>query len=283
VAKISHQTLKGRTNMTSAQIVDSKGNKVREVGLDDNIFGTEVNTGLLHTALVRQLANARRGCASTKTRAEVRGGGRKPWRQKGTGRARAGSIRSPLWEGGGVIFGPKPRDYSITLPKKQRILALKSALASRKDDLVIVQNFDDVKEGKTKEFVQLMTGLKLVEKKVLLVIDNHNDGQQKVARSARNIHGLTIVHVNNLNVKDLLHCEHVLLSEPVLELISNRLNIKEATEAKKDEAKAEKKAAAKEPKKAAAAEDKAPKAVKSAQPKSESGADKPKSAKKEKE
>ena len=103
--------------MTSAQVVDSKGNKVREVGLDDAVFGIESKEGLLHQALVRQLANARQGSANTKTRAEVAGGGKKPWRQKGTGRARAGSIRSPLWEGGGVIFGPKPRDYSIGMPK----------------------------------------------------------------------------------------------------------------------------------------------------------------------
>src|SRR5271156_1674616 len=107
--------------MTSAQVLDLKGNKVREVGLDDDVFGITPNKGLLHTALLRQLANGRSGSANSKTRAEVRGGGKKPWRQKGTGRARAGSIRSPLWEGGGVIFGPKPRDFSIALPKKQRV------------------------------------------------------------------------------------------------------------------------------------------------------------------
>jgi large subunit ribosomal protein L4 len=118
-----------RSKMTSAQVLDSKGNKVREIGLDDDVFGITPNEGLLHTALIRQLANGRSGSANTKTRSEVRGGGKKPWRQKGTGRARAGSIRSPLWEGGGVIFGPKPRDFSIALPKKQRVLALKSALA----------------------------------------------------------------------------------------------------------------------------------------------------------
>jgi large subunit ribosomal protein L4 len=262
--------------MTSAQVVDSKGNKVREVGLDESIFGTEVNNGLLHAALVRQLANARRGSANTKTRSEVAGGGKKPWRQKGTGRARAGSIRSPLWEGGGVIFGPKPRDYSIAMPKKQRVLALKSALAARKDSLVIVQNFDDIKEGKTKEFVNLLKGLKIDEKKVLLVIDSQNEALEKVALAARNIKGLTVVHVNNLNVKDLLHCEHVLTSEPVLEVITKRfqsVHEKEGTEAGAAES-AEKKPAAKAaPKKAAnveAKEAKAPKAPAKKAPKKES-------------
>src|SRR5262249_17347162 len=155
----------------------------------------EPDNGLLHQALMRQLANARRGTASTKTRSEVSGGGKKPWRQKGTGRARAGSIRSPLWEGGGVAFGPKPRDYSISMPRKQRVLALKAALAARKDALTIVQNFDEIKNGKTKEFVKLLSGLKLDEKKVLLVVDG-SEKSQKVELAARNICGLTVVHVN---------------------------------------------------------------------------------------
>src|SRR3982750_3709820 len=128
--------------MTSAQVLDLKGNKVRELGLEDEVFGVTPNVGLMHSALVRQLANSRSGAANTKTRAEVRGGGRKPWKQKGTGRARAGSIRSPLWAGGGVTFGPKPRDYTQSLPKKVRQLALRSALAARRDQFVVVQNFD---------------------------------------------------------------------------------------------------------------------------------------------
>lgn len=250
--------------MTSAQVVDSKGNKVREVGLDESVFGTDADTGLLHQALVRQLANARSGSANTKTRSEVRGGGKKPWRQKGTGRARAGSIRSPLWEGGGVIFGPKPRDYSITMPKKQRVLALKAALAARKDEMVVVANFDDIKEGKTKEFVNLLSGLKLDEKRVLLVLDAKNENTAKVTRSARNIAGLTVVHVGNLNVKDLLHCEAVLTAEPVLEVISNRFKSSEkegtASGAKKETA--EKKPAKAAAPKKAAAEGKEPKAAK---------------------
>ena len=241
--------------MTSAQVVDSKGNKVREVGLDDAVFGIESKEGLLHQALVRQLANARQGSANTKTRAEVAGGGKKPWRQKGTGRARAGSIRSPLWEGGGVIFGPKPRDYSIGMPKKQRQLALKAALSARKDNLVIVSGFDDIKEGKTKEFTSLLKGLKIEEKKILLVLDGYNDADKKIERSARNIHRLTVVRVSNLNVKELLNAEAVLVAEPVLEVISNRFKPSEKQEAA-PKAKKEKTAATSESKKAAA---KAPK------------------------
>lgn len=248
-----------------AQVVDSKGNKVREVGLDDSVFGGEPNTGLLHSALVRQLNNARRGTANTKTRSEVSGGGKKPWRQKGTGRARAGSIRSPLWEGGGVIFGPKPRDYSISMPKKQRILALKSALAARKDDIVLLQNFDDIKEGKTKEFAAVVKALKLDEKKVLLLLDNTNF--EKIDRAARNICGLTVLHVNNLNVKDLLHAHVILTTESALDVISKRFQSshKEATESgakAKKEPKAkkeatEKKAPAPRAKKAEGGESKA--------------------------
>ncbi|HEY9775776.1 MAG TPA: 50S ribosomal protein L4 [Planktothrix sp.] len=224
--------------MTSAQVIDSKGKKVREVGLDESVFGLTPNEGLLHSALIRQLANARRGSANTKTRAEVSGGGKKPWRQKGTGRARAGSIRSPLWEGGGVIFGPKPRDYSITMPKKQRLLAIKSALSARREDFVVVESFDAlVKDGKTKEFAAFLKGAGLEEKKVLLVLEQQNS--EKVERAARNIWGLTVVSVGNLNVKDLLNCHAVLTAEPVLEAISNRF--KPAEKSEKDAEKGAKK------------------------------------------
>ena len=142
--------------MTPAQVVDLKGKKVSDLELAADVFAIEPNVGVLHSALIRQLANARRGSANTKTRSEVRGGGRKPWRQKGTGRARAGSIRSPLWAGGGVTFGPKPRDYSIAMPKKQRVLALKSALAAQSENIVVVQDFDKFTEAKTKQFAQVL-------------------------------------------------------------------------------------------------------------------------------
>lgn len=208
--------------MTSAQVIDHKGNKVREIELDKDVFGLTPNKGLMHTALVRQLANARAGSANTKTRSEVSGGGKKPWRQKGTGRARAGSIRSPLWEGGGVAFGPKPRDYSKKLNKKMRVLAVKSALSARSGNLVVVDNFDSIKEGKTKEFAHVLKSTKLADKKVLLVIEYSNEHSLLVERSARNMEWVKVVHVGNLNVKDLIEAEVILLSEKGLDTINKR-------------------------------------------------------------
>ncbi len=249
--------------MTSAQVLDLKGNKVRELGLDDEVFGVEPNVGLLHSALVRQLANARSGAANTKTRSEVRGGGRKPWRQKGTGRARAGSIRSPLWEGGGVTFGPKPRDFSQSMPKKARAAALKSALAAKKDNLVVVQNFASITEGKTKLVAAALKDLKLYGQKILLVLDHVNDEDKRVQLAARNIDGLKVIHVSNLNVKDLLESEVVLTTESAIQTIHNRFK----QTADKDAAPAEKKA--KKAPVAKASEAKAPKA------KSEAPAKKP--------
>jgi large subunit ribosomal protein L4 len=244
--------------MTSAQVLDSKGNKVREIGLDDDVFGITPNKGLLHTALLRQLANGRSGSANSKTRAEVRGGGKKPWRQKGTGRARAGSIRSPLWEGGGVIFGPKPRDFSIALPKKQRVLALKSALASQRDNLVVIETFEAAKNGKTKEFVAALKVLNLEGKKVVVVTENNDADAKLVQRAARNIHNVVVLQVSNLNVKDLLHADAVLIAEKGLEAVNNRF--KNLPQEKESDAATEK-GKAKAPKKAAA--EKAPAAKES--------------------
>lgn len=249
--------------MTSAQVVDLKGKVVRELGLDDEVFGIEPNKGLMHQALVRQLANARSGSANTKTRSEVSGGGKKPWRQKGTGRARAGSIRSPLWEGGGVAFGPKPRDYSVSLPRKQRVLALKSALAARRDNLVVVSNFDDVKNGKTKEFFTILKALKLDGKKVVVVMDYEHEQHCKVELAARNVDRLKVLHVNNLNVKDLLDCEVVLTTEATIETLTNRFKSTHKAEGAKT-AKATKKSAEKkaEPKAAKESKEKPAKAAK---------------------
>jgi len=233
--------------MPSAQLVDLKGKKLGEVTLDDSVFGGEPNTHVLHAALLRQLANARAGTACSKTRSEVRGGGRKPWRQKGTGRARAGSIRSPLWAGGGVTFGPKPRDYSSSMPKKMRQLALKSALAARADHFVVVKDFNDLKEAKTKAMAAVLKSLELSGKKVLLVLDRTSAQFEQVERSARNISGVKVLEVNNLNVKDLLECDAVLTTEQALELINNRFKQTPADDsapakapAKKSKAKAEK-------------------------------------------
>ncbi len=239
--------------MTSAQVVDLKGKKLSEVTLNDEVFGVTPNMGVIHSALLRQLANARSGSANTKTRSEVRGGGRKPWRQKGTGRARAGSIRSPLWAGGGVTFGPKPRDYSICMNKKQRQLALKSVLAGSVEKLVVVQDFDNLKEAKTKLFFEVLTNLNVADKKVLIILDYACDACDRVAKAARNIEGVKIIHATNLNVKDILEAEAILTNARTLEAINNRFKAvpKEEQAKAKSEAKASKaKAAA--PSKAAA-------------------------------
>jgi large subunit ribosomal protein L4 len=239
--------------MTSAQVVDLKGKKLSEVTLNDEVFGVTPNMGVIHSALLRQLANARSGSANTKTRAEVRGGGRKPWRQKGTGRARAGSIRSPLWAGGGVTFGPKPRDYSICMNKKQRQLALKSVLAGSVEKLIVVQDFDNLKEAKTKLFFEVLTNLNVADKKVLVILDYACDACDRVAKAARNIEGVKIIHATNLNVKDILEAEAILTNARTLEAINNRFKAvsKEDQAKAKSEAKASKAEAA-APKKAAA-------------------------------
>jgi large subunit ribosomal protein L4 len=208
--------------MTSHQLLDLKGNSLGDIALEDKVFGIEPNRGVLHSALIRQLANARAGTASTKTRSEVSGGGKKPWRQKGTGRARAGSIRSPLWEGGGVIFGPKPRSHALSMPKKMRTLAIKSALAARKDNLLIVRDFDALKNAKTKEMAQVLKNLKIYGQKILVVLDFASDQCAKVNLALRNIDGVKVIHVNNLNVKDLIDCNSVLTTERAIELINNR-------------------------------------------------------------
>jgi large subunit ribosomal protein L4 len=169
----------------------------------------------VHRALVRQLANSRQGTVSTKTRSEVRGGGRKPWRQKGTGRARAGSSRSPLWRGGGVTFGPKPRDYSVKMNRKERRLALRTALVARAADLIVVQEFaSNLERPKTKELVAAL-GRWGVEAgaKVLIIVGERNEN---VYLSARNVENLRIISADNLNVYDLLHADQIVATETAI-------------------------------------------------------------------
>lgn len=229
--------------MTSVQTKDLKGKAVGEVTLDDSIFGLEPNVHVMHAALHRQLANARSGSANSKTRAEVRGGGRKPWRQKGTGRARAGSIRSPLWNGGGVIFGPKPRDYSQSLPKKVRQLAMRSALAARKDEFYVVQNFDGLfdkapksgdepgttEQPKTKRFFTVLKDLGLNDKCVLVLLDSGVPGSLQITKAARNLPNVHVLNISNLNVKDIMQAEVVLTTERTVELINQRFAPKAKT------------------------------------------------------
>ena len=187
--------------MSKVDVYNMDGQKVGDMILSDDIFGVEINPVAMHAAVVNILANARQGTQSTKTRAEVRGGGRKPWRQKGTGRARHGSIRSPQWVGGGVALGPKPRSYKYTLPKKVRRLALKSALSSKvlENDILVL---DDLKLDtiKTKQMVKVLNNLK-VDSSALIVLPAVDE---KVIKSSRNICGVKTALVNTINTYDIL-------------------------------------------------------------------------------
>ena len=170
----------------SKEILSTNGEKLGEITLEKSVFGVEPNIHVMHLALRRQLNNARQGSACCKTRAEVAGGGRKPWKQKGTGRARAGSLRSPLFAGGGVIFGPKPRSYAFNMPQKARQLALKSALSAKESQLVIVKDFSTIAEPKTKLMVSALKSLN-VSGKVLVIADTKAEENKNLELSARNI------------------------------------------------------------------------------------------------
>jgi len=249
--------------MTSTQVLDLKGKKVGELELEDSVFAAELKVGPMHQAVIRQLANARSGSANTKTRAEVRGGGRKPWRQKGTGRARAGSIRSPLWHGGGVVFGPKPRDYSVSMPQKMRHVAVRSALSVAREKLVVVKDFAGLSAPKTKEFAGILKALNIeCGKKVLVVLSSLKEGHgAKVYQAARNIDKLKVISANQVNVKDLLHFDVILTSEEGIELLNKTFKAEPSTAPKKEkkETKAKKKEVKKPAKKAKEAKPKAKK------------------------
>lgn len=196
-------------------VQDWQGNQVGEVALTLKVAKESTASGLIHRALIRQLANARQGTACTLTRSEVRGGGRKPWRQKGTGRARAGSNRSPLWRGGGVVFGPKPRDYSIQMNRKERRLALKTAIYSRLDDIIVVQDFaEQLPQPKTKELVQAFSrwGISL-GMKTLLIIEQKNE---VVTLSARNIRKTELILADQLNIFDIVNADKIVITESAI-------------------------------------------------------------------
>ena len=194
--------------MPKVDVYDIKGKKVSDIELADSIFGIEPNENIVHAVLVNYLANQRQGTQSTKTRAEVRGGGRKPWRQKGTGRARQGSIRAPQWIKGGIALGPKPRSYKYTVNKKERRLAIMSILSSKvlEKELTVVDKLE-LKEIKTKSMVSALSALK-VEGKTLIVLPENN---KNVLMSARNIEGVKTITANNINVFDLLKYTNLIL------------------------------------------------------------------------
>ena len=194
--------------MPKIDVIDMKGKKVSDLELADSIFGIKPNEAIVHSVLVNYLANQRQGTQSTKTRAEVRGGGKKPWRQKGTGRARQGSIRAPQWIKGGIALGPKPRSYKYTVNKKERRLAIKSILSSKvlEKELTVVDKLE-VKEIKTKNMVKALADMK-VEGKTLIILPEKN---QNVYMSARNIEGVKTILLNNINVFDLLKYTNLVL------------------------------------------------------------------------
>ena len=206
----------------SKEILSTKGEKLGEITLNEGVFEVEPNLHVMHLALRRQLNNARQGSASAKTRAEVSGGGRKPWKQKGTGRARAGSTRSPLFAGGGVSFGPKPRDYSFAMPQKARKLALKSALSAKLSHTIIVKDFSAISEPKTKLMVDALKSLK-AEGKILIIADTKAAENKFLELSARNIPSVKLLLPSNLNVKDLIEADTVLLTESSVNEITERL------------------------------------------------------------
>lgn len=194
--------------MPKLKVIDTKGKKVSDIELADSVFGIEPNESALHLSVVSYLANQRQGTQSTLTRSEVRGGGIKPWRQKGTGRARQGSIRSPQWTHGGIALGPKPRTYGINLNKKVRRLALKSALSSKvAADEMVVLNALELDAIKTKTVVEILGNIK-AGKKSLIVLPENND---KVYKSARNIEGVKVATVNTINVYDILNCNSLIV------------------------------------------------------------------------
>ena len=206
----------------SKEILSTNGEKLGEITLNEVVFGVEPNLHVMHLALRRQLNNARQGSASCKTRAEVSGGGKKPWKQKGTGRARAGSLRSPLFAGGGVIFGPKPRSYAFNMPQKARQLAIKSALSARSEQLVVVKDFSTIAEPKTKLMVAALKSLN-VSGKTLIVADVKADENKNLALASRNIPSVKVILPSNLNVKDLLEADFVVMTESAVNVITERL------------------------------------------------------------
>lgn len=201
--------------MPKVEVLNINGEKVNEINLSDAIFGIEPNEAVVHQVVVAQLANKRQGTQSSKTRSEVRGGGRKPWRQKGTGRARAGTIRSPLWTGGGVVFAPKPRDYRKAVNKKVKRLAMKSVFSAKVVDKELIV-LDELKfqAPKTKEMATILNNLNA--KKALIVLSEKDENVQK---SAKNISGVETSLVNTLNVYDMLKYDVLVLTKDAVEKV----------------------------------------------------------------
>ncbi|MBA7648916.1 50S ribosomal protein L4 [subsurface metagenome] len=206
--------------MIDLSVHNIKGENIGEVSLRDNIFNTKVNKYLVHQAVKRYLANRRRGTASTKNRSEVRGGGAKPWKQKGTGRARAGTNSSPIWVGGGIVFGPAPRDYSFSLPKKMKVAALKSALLDKLEnkEIIIIDKLS-LEENKTSKMVEILKNLQAFKKP--LIITEKEDSI--IALSLRNIKGAQVLPVSKINTYDLINHKKIIITKKALKRIEEVL------------------------------------------------------------
>ncbi len=201
--------------MPTVKVYNTEKKEVGEIQLNESIFGVEVSVEAMHQVVLAQLANKRQGTQSAKTRAEVRGGGIKPWRQKGTGRARQGSIRAPQWIHGGIVFAPKPRDYRVSVPKSMRRVAMKSALTSKvQDNEMIVLESLAFDAPKTKDMVKVLNAFET--KKTLIVVAESNEN---VYKSARNIPGVAVVPVNNINVYDILKYENLMITRDAVSKI----------------------------------------------------------------
>lgn len=199
--------------MATVAVFDIANNKVGDIDLNDNIFGVEMNAGLLHQAVLMQQASERLGTHATKVRSQVRGGGRKPWKQKGTGRARAGSTRSPLWVGGGTVFGPHPRKYAFTMPRKQRRLAIKCALSDKvKNDAFVVLDSLDFDAPKTKQVLDLLKAFEAPKKNLFITADE----VENVEKSARNIPGAKAINTTGLNVFDILNANKLFITKDAI-------------------------------------------------------------------
>ncbi|TET08395.1 MAG: 50S ribosomal protein L4 [Candidatus Atribacteria bacterium] len=206
--------------MIDLSVHNIKGENIGEVSLRDNIFNTKVNKYLVHQAVKRYLANRRRGTASTKNRSEVRGGGAKPWKQKGTGRARAGTNSSPIWVGGGIVFGPAPRDYSFSLPKKMKVAALKSALSDKLEnkEIIIIDKLS-LEENKTSKMVEILKNLQAFKKPLIITEKEDNI----IALSVRNIKGAQVLPVSKINTYDLISHEKIIITKKALKRIEEVL------------------------------------------------------------
>ncbi len=204
--------------MPEFEVKDRNNKPVGKVSLSEKVFGVKAKDGVIHNAIVNFLANQRQGTHATKTKGLVSGGGKKPWKQKHTGRARSGSSRSPLWRGGGTVFGPQPRDYSYSLPKKARRLALKAALSGKLSDgeIVVIDAFS-IEKPQTKEIVSVLKGLELVGKSTLIIVPEYDEA---VVLSARNIPGVTVKRVSDLNSYDVAVHSRLLMTKKAAEMLS---------------------------------------------------------------